>query len=120
MAKRHDKATDRMIITTYYEDETKLKVRKTIRSKYVRLACMRAFDNMSMNMYTARICVVYDDEAGKDHAHFVLHVDGRVETIYKRDQTREKLTKFGSFRLHDPKIVKAKIKKQEERMKKHG
>lgn len=117
MTKR-DKATDRMIITTYYEDETKLRVRKTIRSKYVRLACMRAFDNMSMNMYAARICVVYDDEAGKDHAHFVLHVDGHIETVYKRDQTNQKLTKFGSFRLHDPKIVREKMRRQEERMNK--
>jgi hypothetical protein len=108
---KNNQATDRMIITTYYEDEDKLLVAKTIRSKYVRLACMRAFDNMSMNMYGARICVVYDDELGKDHAAFVLHVDGRVETIYKRDQTNPKLTKFGSFRLQDPKIVKEKLKK---------
>lgn len=115
MGKRYETATDRMIITTYYEDETKLTVKKTIRSKYVRLACMRAFDNMSMNMYGARVCVVYDDEVGKDHAAFVLHVDGRVETIYKRNQTNERFTKFGSFRLQDPKIVKAKMKRLEER-----
>ena len=116
MSKRYDTPTDRMIITTYYTDATRLYVTKVIRSKYPRLASMRAFDNMSMNMYGADVCVIYDDEVGKHHLTLVRHKDGNVETEYQRDQTNPKFTKFGSFKLQDPKITKAKIKAQIKRL----
>lgn len=108
--KRYALPTDRMIITTYYLDDRCLEVTKVTRSKYPRLASMRAFDNMSMNMYGADVCVIYDDEVGKHHLTLIRHKDGNVETLYKRDQTNPKYTKFGSFRLKDPKEVKEKRK----------
>lgn len=100
--------TDRMIVTTYYVDKRKLSCTKVIRSKYPRLAAMRAFDNMSMDFYDAELCIVHDENYGQDHAIFVRHRDGRIETMYKRDQKDPTLMASGSFKLKESKTAKAR------------
>ena len=88
-----------MIVTTYYQTKDKLAAMRVVRSKYPRMAAMRAFDNMSMNFYDAELYVIHDENYGKDHAIFVLHKDGRVETMYQRKQTDLRFMDTSSFKL---------------------
>jgi hypothetical protein len=70
-----------------------------------------------MNFYGSDLCVVHDEEYGKDHAIFVRHKDGRIETIYQRDQTDKRWSNSGSFKLKES---KTSIKRKERKAKKKG
>lgn len=56
---------------------------------------MNAVDALSFDHYSASVAVVYDEDTGKDHAIIVRRVDGRVETIYKRDHKQQSLASRG-------------------------
>ena len=111
---KNEGATERMIVTYYYSDATKNIVVKTNRSKYPRAAVMRAVDLMSMNYYGAMVAVVFDDEYGQDHAVITRHIDGRIETVFKRDPTIPVHAKFGKFIVLSSNQKKQKTKKARE------
>lgn len=97
-------ATERNIITTYFQDSTKMAAMKVNRSKYSRSAVMRAVDHMTMNTYEAMVAEVYDDEYGCLHAQIVRDVTGKITIVFLRDPTKPEVAitskdQFGSFSI---------------------
>jgi len=86
---RDEQPWERNIITYYFADTDEyFEITKARRkAKYPRSAVQRAVDNMSMNIFGAMVCVVYDDYFGEDHATITRSLDGEITVEYMRDQT---------------------------------
>lgn len=86
---RIEEMYERNIITYYFSDyDERFEIKGSRRTaKYARSAVSRAVDNMMMNVFGAKVCVVYDDYFGEDHVIIRWTVDGKLEVERLRDVT---------------------------------
>ena len=87
---RIEEPYERNIITYYFADTDEyFEIQGSRRyAKYPRSAVQRALDSMSMNLFGAMVCVVYDDYFGEDHAIITRSIAGEINVRYLRDQTK--------------------------------
>jgi hypothetical protein len=75
----------RPIVSRYYENIRATRIVKTTRSLHANSAVINATNHMQLNHYGARLVEVYDERDGKPHASIVLHANGNLEIIFKRE-----------------------------------
>lgn len=108
--------TDRNIIVTYFVDGARNIVSRVSYYKYPRAAVMKATDYMSMDVYSAVVCQIYDDENGRLHTTLTYDGKGKVIVQHHVDVTDASVAglssdPFGDFARKRAKTFANKFKK---------